>query len=137
MQHFNCSCGCWFCNHCGDIAEYKCDELFCSCCDIYEIKEKKIQVGMFTGRHDIPVDKYIFNGEYSASPREYTRVLKDANEFFKSLESDIVIIDIYVTGLTIGIIAIFEVYHNLGLELDLNLFHYDLDTGEYIQAGKF
>lgn len=90
------------------------------------VKITKVQrVGLIKGRHNIPVDKYIFDKIKDVTDQE--TLMNTAYHFIKKIDTDI--LEIYVTGLTVALIATLNVCRLLGI--DVVLYHYDRETNSY------
>lgn len=90
-----------------------------------------MKIGLVKGRHEIPQvqGKYIFEEDINPVDVEGTQ-LKAFNVLSEIKENDPQTwLDIYVTGLTMALIATL----NAARQLDLNvtLYHFDRETGEY------
>ena len=86
--------------------------------------------GLCEGRHEINgVTEYIF-GNTIADPTDTAGLEKEAFAFFmdngvKSTES----VNIYVTGLTVALIAAINAAKEIGASV--TLYHFDRETGRY------
>jgi hypothetical protein len=96
-------------------------------------EEGILSVGLFEGRHNLPVDKYIFEGEFS--PTDINRINATAGTFFGVVKHNWDIpphtINIFVTGLTSGIVATLSAASKILPKAEIVCWHYDRDTGEY------
>lgn len=92
-----------------------------------------LSVGLFEGRHSLPVKEYIFTGEFS--PTDIKGINSAASAFFGRInhnwDTPPHTINIYVTGLTSGIVAALSAASKIFPETDIVCWHYDRDTGEY------
>lgn len=92
-----------------------------------------LSVGLFEGRHNLPVKDYIFTGEFS--PIDITGINSAASAFFGRVkhnwDTPPHTINIYITGLTAGIVAALSAASKIFPEADIVCWHYDRDTGEY------
>lgn len=94
--------------------------------------ERKLRVyGLCEGRHQIPaVEKYIFPAE--VDPLDISGLEKTVEEVLKPRPFGCWPEDpvyLYVTGLTVALVAVINVCYRYGIELCL--WHYNRDTGEY------
>lgn len=95
------------------------------------IKGNKIKIGLIKGRHEIPQveRKYIFKEDIDPIDVDGAQ-LKAFNVLSEIKAKDPQTwLDIYVTGLTMALIATL----NAARQLDLNvtLYHFDRETGKY------
>ena len=103
-------------------------------------KLEKIEVGLIKGRHDMPVDNYIF--EKVEDMFDYNGIREHIVHFIntevgvKYAEDGIVYTSkglkqlvVYVTGLTAVACEVVDICNSMGVPL--TLMHYDRDTGEY------
>lgn len=84
----------------------------------------KTILGLCKGRHEMPVDKYIFE-ENITDPTDVCSLEKQAAEVLPQSGSVI----ICVTGLTVALIAALNVCRTRGVQVVL--MHYNNATGEY------
>ena len=92
------------------------------------VKVKKIhRVGLIKGRHDIPVDRYIFDKIDDVTDQE--TLMNIAYHFIKKIDADV--LEIYVTGLTVALIATLNVCKILGVQAVLH--HYDRESETYYE----
>jgi hypothetical protein len=92
-----------------------------------EKSPKKLTLGLCEGRHDIPVNGYIF-GEIK-DPMDFKELSRIAFESLWQYGHSDCELTLYVTGLTPALIA---VLNECGaLEIDVTLMHYDKATGAY------
>lgn len=90
--------------------------------------------GLCEGRHEINgVTEYIF-GNTIADPTDTEGLKREALAFFvdngvKSTES----INIYVTGLTVALIAAINAAKGIGASV--TLYHFDRETGNYFEQS--
>lgn len=90
--------------------------------------------GLCEGRHEINgVDEYIF-GNTIADPTDTEGLKEEAIAFFmdngvKSTEC----INIYVTGLTVALIAAINAAKEIGTSV--TLYHFDRETGNYFEQS--
>lgn len=92
-----------------------------------------LNVGLFDGRHNLPVKDYIFTGEFS--PTDIKKINTTASAFFGRVnhnwDTPPHTINIYITGLTAGTIAALSAASKIFPKADIVCWHYDRDTGEY------
>lgn len=90
---------------------------------------KKFTFGLCEGRHEIPVDEYIF-GTVIEDPTDTEGLAVKAANVFAS--NDIEAgdeVEIYVTGLTVALIAAIVAVKEIGATV--TLYHFDRETGSY------
>ena len=94
------------------------------------------RLGMFEGRHDLPVERYFFpDGTTEGSPHEYGHLLDLADEVWTGLRDNTdKVVHLYATGLTIGLCAIME---SKPKSIVLQVFHYDRETKTHVLGGTF
>ena len=86
------------------------------------------EVALCEGRHEIKEaeDGAIFGN--TLDPRFPTLLYNEAEKVIS--ESGVESLYVYVTGLSVALVAVINACHKLGVEL--TLYHYDRDTGKYI-----
>lgn len=91
-----------------------------------ELRDNEVW-GLIKGRHDIPVDKFIFDGDIE-DPTDVGNldqiVWSKLNNYRMNGH-----LTVYVTGLTVCTVAV--VKWAAHWQVDLTLMHYDRDTGTY------
>lgn len=112
-----------------------------------------ITVGLCRGRHDLPVDEYIFNGVLN--PADIDGIDRAVNQWIwahckphsgfgvglnQADYTDVKVykgeeLIIYVTGLTVALTAVLSACAYNGIPVVL--MHYDRDSGEYRQQIVF
>lgn len=95
------------------------------------LKIEEVRVGMIAGRHDLPVDNYIFEKienvfSFKTIRSKVVQFIKENFKYEDSFKSLIV----YVTGLTPVIAEIVSVC--VRSHIALTLMHYDKYSGKYI-----
>ena len=86
----------------------------------------KMRFGLIKGRHELPeVDGYFFEGD--VNPLDPQGLEQEARKFLQS-QPHIEEIDLYVTGLTVALIAAINV---INPRIKVVLYHFNRDTGEY------
>lgn len=90
---------------------------------------KKFVLGLVNGRHSMPVEDYIFEGEIK-DPLNFTEMATVIENRFKELQirsEDEV--SLFVTGLTAATVEVINACkkHNISLYL----YHYDKDSNNY------
>ncbi len=83
-------------------------------------------IGVCSGRHPMPVTDYIY-GEIE-NPMDMERLELDAEAKLKEIGSGY--INLYVTGLTVALVAILNVCHRA--KINITLYHFDRDSGQYV-----
>lgn len=81
--------------------------------------------GLCEGRHPVPATSFIFPGEID--PTDFTAMTRMAND---AIPADAEHIDLYVTGLTAGVLAVVSVCE--ARKIGLTAYHYDRQTGNYL-----
>ena len=126
------------------MKKYKCNECGGNCygCFYTELCDKWLDVAPFEpyfeevdhasmalceGRHEIPqaVDGSIFGN--TIDPLDPNGLQAEAES--KLRELDIKSLDLYVTGLTVALVAVLNACHKLGIVV--TLYHYDREEGNY------
>jgi hypothetical protein len=91
------------------------------------ILKKALKVGLVKGRHDMPVDEYVFDNIPEDSLKNQLPMLKNyAEEWLEGREGEL---HLYVTGFTPALTAFLKAWGNRG---KLLLFHYDRDIDDYV-----
>lgn len=80
-------------------------------------------MGLCAGRHEIPVREYIFPNELD--PLDIKGMEMQAREKLAGTSELI----LYVTGLTVALVAVVNVCRELNIKL--TLMHYDRTSGDY------
>jgi FMN-dependent NADH-azoreductase len=93
---------------------------------------KQVQVGLVKGRHDLPVENYIF--EEIQDVMEFDRLKKEAYQKLNKVvtelgENDKIVV--YVTGLTAATIAVVNAWLQFRCQAGLVFRHYDRETGSW------
>ena len=115
----NCE-GCFYyfgCDKYNDVAPFE---------PAYEVVDTA-SMSVCAGRHDIPqaIDGSIFPNQID--PLNVTGMEAMAEAKLSSLE--IKHLDLYVTGLTVAVVAVINSCHRLGITV--TLFHHDRESGQY------
>lgn len=84
---------------------------------------KKV-LGLCKGRHEMPVSSFIFDGAIE-DPTD----LKWLAATVSNSLSDTTELDLYVTGLTVALVAVINYCCKYGIEL--TLYHFDTKSGSY------
>ena len=115
---------------CDVQTKYECGGMCMSHCDHVQTKHC-VEVALCAGRHDIPQakDGYIFSEVV-----DVTDPLKlEAVAIRRIRELRCGYIDIYVTGLSVALIAALNAARRL--DVSVVLYHYNRETGEYFSQG--
>lgn len=91
-------------------------------------KERSKAVGLCEGRHDMPVDDFIFVGKID--PTNLNSIKKQAKDYVKNLPEGIDEIRVYVTGLTVAMLALVWACHEE--KINLIAYHWDREGKKYI-----
>jgi len=96
-------------------------------------KENK-KIGLIKGRHPLPVDEYILQGEVTDFSPEAVQagVIEGISSLNLKIGQEI---DLYITGLTI--VSLFAVDHLRRMGITVNVYGYNPSTGEYYLQGVF
>lgn len=97
----------------------------------YAIPENAVVVGLCAGRHDMPVEQFIF--PYEVDPTDFEGMKSVALDFildFANPRVGVYSFVVYVTGLTACVAAVISAC--VQCEVNLTLMHYNRATGEYI-----
>ena len=96
------------------------------------ITKKELNVGLVKGRHPMPVDEYIINGDVHAL--DFAGIKNAVEDFFVRRHPNIKEINVYLTGLTSVTIEVMKICVHNGITV--NFYHYDRDHDSYIcQSG--
>ena len=114
---------------CGDTqANYECGGMSdCSRCE-YERPLRVADVALCAGRHDIPlaIDGAVF--DHDVDPTDPLKLELEATRLIR--ENQIEAMTLYVTGLTVALVAVMNVCRRLNIRLIL--MHYDRERDKYI-----
>lgn len=116
-----------------------------------------IRAGLIKGRHELPVEKYIFEEEiedvfdFGAMYEHCVKFIEtevgvcrtfgfginqiDDYDYYGSIYVGAKALEVYVTGLTAVTVALVKVCAIYGIEL--TLYHYNRDTNEYVPQRVF
>ena len=92
---------------------------------------KKIALGLCAGRHEIPVENYIFSEIPTERIFDFAWQEGMARSILVDKEVDELVL--YVTGLTVASFSVMNVCKELGVKL--TLMHYNRDSGEYVSQA--
>lgn len=88
----------------------------------------KIEAGLFTGRHELPVKNFIFTGKIS--PCDFKRMDEVAWVWLMQNTEPGDVLELYVTGLTAATVAVIKACTRTGT--GLVLMHFDRSSGKYV-----
>lgn len=90
---------------------------------------EKIKIGVCKGRHEMPCDMYVFDS--IEDPTNVEKIEKEAKAFFYKnfFNEGVKKFEIYVTGLTVALIAVMKAADRYCD--NIVLMHYDIKTGKY------
>ncbi len=93
------------------------------------MENNKINLGLCQGRHSIPqVTEYIFTQE--VNPLDVDGLTRQAvTNLFKLKKQGVTTINLYVTGLTVALVAVINAAITHGITLIL--WHFDRESGNY------
>jgi len=115
-----------------------------------------INIGLVKGRHELPVEKYIF--DKIENVLDFKALQERADTFVKELVAELdatqekiiggygygdtytyhnVVLNIYVTGLTTATIAVYKAVDKFGAFKDINFMHYDNVSGNYVAQSMY
>lgn len=112
---------------CDKQSNYECGGMMRSHCD-YVQEYSVAEVALCSGRHPIPqaVDGAIF-GDVIDDPTNTIKMMMQARRALLNLE--VKYVDLYVTGLTVALVAVLNAAR--ALDISVTLYHYNRETGEY------
>lgn len=87
------------------------------------------KIGLCEGRHPLPVDEYVF-GSVIEDPTDVNGLEEVAEEFFRNLIPDC-LLELYVTGLSVALIAAINAASKYINIKNIVLMHYDSKTNTY------
>lgn len=87
------------------------------------------KVGLCEGRHPLPVNEYVFKSVIE-DPTDVNGLEEVAEEFFKNLIPDC-LLELYVTGLSVALIAAINAASKYINIKNIVLMHYDSKTNTY------
>ena len=95
---------------------------------------KVLNVGLIKGRHNLPVEFYVYNEIKDVTDVE--TIEKEAVRFFEMNKADIYYI--YVTGLTIALTSVIKAFVDVNKkDSALILMHYDRESNGYFEQPLF
>ncbi len=103
---------------------------------VMSIKNMSIKLGLFAGRHEMPVNGYIFSSDMNIEfTEEGFEVLNSVAYYVleiyqNSFRGCNIHVDLYVTGLSAALAAVIKACNDL--ELSLTLWHYNKDNNTYV-----
>lgn len=111
---------------CDPQTQYECGGLGMSTCE-YAGVVSMASVALCESRHNIPgaIDGSIF--PQSVDPTDVVGLEREAERIIS--ESGVQYLNVYVTGLTVALVAVINACQKLGVKL--MLMHYDRETGTY------
>lgn len=91
--------------------------------------EKILKIGVCEGRHEMPVEKYIYGQQ--VNPLDVNGLETQAEKRLLELKGDCNQLHLYVTGLTVAVIATIKVAKEMFDSVVL--LHYNRDSNSYYQ----
>ena len=91
--------------------------------------EKILKIGVCEGRHEMPVEKYIYGQQ--VNPLDVIGLETQAEKRLLELKGDCNQLHLYVTGLTVAVIAAIKVA--IKMFDSVVLLHYNRDSNSYYQ----
>lgn len=95
--------------------------------EAYDVIEKSnmVSLGLCRGRHELPVDKYVFDeiNDVNNTDAMYARAIK-------AIPVGCTRIDLYITGLTAAAMSVVRACAHFGIALVC--YNFDRETGKYI-----
>ena len=121
LSNYNCM-GCWYSDQCGYYNDSESGAI-----PMVEVPKKAVSMALCKGRHEIPeaVDGAIFNSE--VNPLDVYGLETEAKRKLEKL--DCKVLNLYVTGLTVALVAVINASRDL--DIMVQLYHYDRETGSY------
>lgn len=90
---------------------------------------RKFTLGLVNGRHSMPVEEYVFNGEIK-DPLNFAEMESIIDSRFQELEvQEGDEVHVYVTGLTAATVEVINACRKHSVTL--YLYHYDRDSNSY------
>nr|DAI63657.1 MAG TPA: hypothetical protein [Caudoviricetes sp.] len=123
---YTCS-GCYSCMYSDECSAWKTDFQDTSAIPQVEVEKVTASMSLCLGRHAIPeaVDGAIYPTE--VNPLEVGELESQAMRVLSAMH--IAYLNLYVTGLTVALIAVLNVCHEMGIHV--TLYHYDRESGKY------
>lgn len=87
------------------------------------------KIGLCEGRHPLPVNEYVF-GSVIEDPTDVDGLEETAEEFFRNLIPNC-LLELYVTGLSVALIAAINAASKYINVRNIVLMHYDSKTNTY------
>lgn len=114
--------GCWYSDQCGYYNDTKDGAI-----PMMEVPKKAVSMALCKGRHEIPeaIDGAIFDSE--VNPLKVAELEAEAKHKLGKLGCKV--LNLYVTGLTVALVAVLNACRELGITVCL--YHYDRETGSY------
>jgi len=91
--------------------------------------EKILKIGVCEGRHEMPVEKYIYGQQ--VNPLDVIGLETQAEKRLLELKGDCNQLHLYVTGLTVAVIATIKMA--IKMFDNVVLLHYNRDSNSYYQ----
>ena len=91
--------------------------------------EKILKIGVCEGRHEMPVEKYIYGQQ--VNPLDVNELETQAEKRLLELKGDCNQLHLYVTGLTVAVIAAIKAA--IKMFDSVVLLHYNRDSNSYYQ----
>jgi len=95
-----------------------------------------MKIGLIRGRHDLPVNEYIFDEIKDVFAFDEMRQV--CSDFINKKEASIdfnednpLHLEVIVTGLTVATVCLLQEVNSRAY-INLTLYHYDITSGEYI-----
>ena len=97
----------------------------------FDKKPMVFHLGLCEGRHEMPAEVQGFIFGSNEDPLDVEGLQERAEDALKEATELV----LYVTGLTVALVSVINVCHNLGIKL--TLMHYDRDLGRYYPQSVF
>lgn len=123
---YTCS-GCYSCMYSDECSAWKTDFQDTSAIPQVEVEKVTASMSLCLGRHAIPeaVDGAIYPTE--VNPLEVDEL--EVKEMYILSAKHITFLNLYVTGLTVALIAVLNICKEL--DIRVTLYHYDRESGKY------
>jgi hypothetical protein len=91
-------------------------------------------LGLFEGRHEMPVDGYIFASEETSVFGFHQKLYDEARRRGKALAEEYGSFNFYATGLTVAALGVIDGAHDAGITL--GVMNYDKESDSYMPISR-